>query len=783
MSAPQSEAGSKRGIGGSIADRLRQVESRAALHDILREIAARNETGSGRWSKTQVRFYLLSKWRDIADEYFDGERLKRPEHFPPIPTPLDAPVLADALRRCAERLGSTVGEGAGDELPPRGPGLRDLLATPEPAGDTHIANMLRALREEMRSADSRNPKRFRLSKGKCIRAREGAFIYQFTWSSEPDPHAPGELHVAGNWIPARVGESAPGDALYFELVVESWLGPAMTNAVFRVDPTFLLRVVYERIRSADAVSTAAATWADHLQMAPQRDIGWNVPAVEMTARLNPQQRNAIGMAATADRGYVWGPPGTGKTTTIGALVRSQVRAGARILILSPYNVAVDEAVLAAVRAEDSNRRVLRLGRAGPEVRSCGCDLDSQLEREAANTGLLAVTRELFAAVTARVPGENSSPPSTVRACLDQLGAIVVRNRGARDDPATVVLLDTINKIRRDFREPASRLLHDADVVACTMALSFLKEEIFARPFDHLIIDEASVVRTPEAVLAATTVGARITFFGDPKQLPAIVLTQGTKAAKWLGRSPFAMANVARPADAVGSCVLLEEQHRMAPPIRGIVSKMFYDGVLRDGAHAPKQGQVVVVDTARSGARATPKLVRLSQSKENVLHRAIVAAVLRAVGRREAEARALVVCPFVAQKRAYRRERSTTEALRHAPRFETIHTSQGSEQDVVVLDFVLAGTGIGTRSRMLDDRSNPHLANLLNVAISRTKRTLVIVCDCDLVRREYKGGLLEKLLLEAESVGRRVQVHPRLEGLTASLDEAFAFQPPVAPPSK
>lgn len=761
----------------SIADRLAAVDSRETLHELLGELA----DTAARWTRTQVRAYLPRAWRSIADAYFDGERLRPRGEFPPSPASFVAPSLAEAVAAFRARgAASGAGEATDDAdppatdgaLPPRTPALSELLATPEPVGDEPVAQMLRALREEMRVADATQPKRFRLTRGRCVRGSEGRFVYQFNLSSEPDPHVPGEIRVDGRWYPARVGESVPDEGTpRFELTADTWLGADVESAVFRVDPTFLLRKAYEAIQQRDAQSPDAGIWAARLLATPEAvDGGGNRVSIPLRG-LNERQREAVRVAASAPRSYVWGPPGTGKTTTVGTFVSGLAAAGRRVLVISPYNVAVDEAILAVARAGGRDG-VVRLGRAGPEVRRQALDLESRLEECARASGLLHAAQRLAAALIARKPEEHVAPPSTVRGCLDELGALVVRRRGRRDDPDSVALNGAIAELREQFQEPRREIVNSARVVGCTMALSFVASDVHLRPYDHLVVDEASVVRSPEALLAVLQCGAPVTFFGDPQQLPPVVLADGPQAKRWLAPHPFAMAGISRPEDARGACVMLDEQHRMAPPIRTIVSELFYAGRLRDGEHAPRSGHVLIVDTARSGARSTPKRVKLSNSKENTLHRGIVAEVLRCIGKREPAAKALVLSPFVAQKRAYRRERATAEALRNV-RFETIHTSQGTEQDVVILDLVLAGSGAGTRSRMLDGRANEHLANLLNVAISRTRRTLVIVGDLSLVRREYRGGLLDRLVGRAAALGRSVEVEPRLAGLRAALDDALA----------
>lgn len=45
-------------------------------------------------------------------------------------------------------------------------------------------------------------------------------------------------------------------------------------------------------------------------------------------------------------GIVWGPPGTGKTTTLAEMVAALVSAGERVLVLAPTRIASDGACLA-----------------------------------------------------------------------------------------------------------------------------------------------------------------------------------------------------------------------------------------------------------------------------------------------------------------------------------------------------------------------------------------------------------------------------------------------------
>ena len=59
------------------------------------------------------------------------------------------------------------------------------------------------------------------------------------------------------------------------------------------------------------------------------------------SRLNDDQRAAIRRSLGSDTTFVWGPPGTGKTTTLARIVKAHYRAGQSILLVSNTNIAVD----------------------------------------------------------------------------------------------------------------------------------------------------------------------------------------------------------------------------------------------------------------------------------------------------------------------------------------------------------------------------------------------------------------------------------------------------------
>ena len=129
----------------------------------------------------------------------------------------------------------------------------------------------------------------------------------------------------------------------------------------------------------------------------------------------------------------------------------------------------------------------------------------------------------------------------------------------------------------------AKLLEDAQIVFTTLNSS--GQEFFARMsvgFSTVVIDEAC-----QAVEASTLIplqlGAKCCILvGDPKQLPATVISTSDTAAQYQ-RSLFERLMCE------GHVVhVLDTQYRMHPMIREFPSEYFYNGVLKDGpnvAHA------------------------------------------------------------------------------------------------------------------------------------------------------------------------------------------------------
>lgn len=244
-----------------------------------------------------------------------------------------------------------------------------------------------------------------------------------------------------------------------------------------------------------------------------------------------------------------GPPGTGKTFTVGAAVANLLARSknARILLVGPTNTAVDTALVAA------DDWLLRNGRE---------DLRAQMKRIGSrfDTRRYADRPHLLAA------GLHEASVKLTLLELDE--------PGKADITRYVAWKENVERARKSLRTDTEQVALGARLVAMTTASLFIHQEAVraAGPWHFAICDEASQIMLPAALMAASF-AAYSTFAGDPNQLAPIVQA----GEPWVEASLGASAFDALPRAKV---VHLNEQSRMSVGICDVVSATFYDNGLR-----------------------------------------------------------------------------------------------------------------------------------------------------------------------------------------------------------
>lgn len=435
--------------------------------------------------------------------------------------------------------------------------------------------------------------------------------------------------------------------------------------------------------------------------------------------LRSAQRQAFDLV-TMEPSFIWGPPGTGKTTVLGVLLATYLRdhPRARVLVLCTTNKAVDEVLLSVDHALDTFGQWA--------LRQC-----LQRQGEGYDRGRFQNRQHLL-------PGFSGY--------LDEGG----------------------------IKAPAGPARLVAITIARALAtLTVLRSDA---PFDFIVMDEASQVSVAH-VLALMPLAKSHLFAGDPMQLSPVVKSTSESALRWMAESVFAY----KPESGASVC-LLNEQSRMAPPICDVISETFYDGQLQVAQDAlnnaawlhhrkrkfgeiPAHEHVSILKVDRSAPRSKHhrKIQRLASAQR------IVSLVLTSLGHQHVrQPDIVVITPFRQQTRLIRRLLHVENIK--SVKVNTVHSSQGIQALVVIFDPV---------DGMNDFLLRANGKRLINVALSRAEAKLIMtlseqdLCNPmfakmhEIVQRHATrpAQLVEQVLAEPDfhtsAIGKRVTINDQI----------------------
>ncbi|KAM9015412.1 DNA-binding protein SMUBP-2 isoform 1-T1 [Ara ararauna] len=443
--------------------------------------------------------------------------------------------------------------------------------------------------------------------------------------------------------------------------------------------------------------------------------------------LDESQREAVSFSlAQRDLAIIHGPPGTGKTTTLVEIILQAVQQGLKVLCCAPSNVAVDNLV---ERLAGQSVRILRLGH------------PARL--------LEPIQRHSLDAVLAR--GDTAQIVADIRKDIDQACA---RTKKAQDKGERSHFLSEIKTLRKELKEReetamAAALTH-ASVVLATNTGASSEGPLKLLPdnhFDLVVIDECAqaleascwipLLKAPKCILA-----------GDHKQLPPTIISHKA-AAKGL-----ALSLMERLIGRYGQKVvkMLTVQYRMHEAIMHWASSELYGGrltahptvaqhLLKDlpGVTSTEETTtpLLLIDTAGCGLFELE--VEDEQSKGNPGEVQLAGLHIRALLEAGVKAKDIaVVAPYNLQVDMLREHLG-----RSYPELEikSVDGFQGREKEAVILSFVRSNRK-GEVGFLAEERR-------LNVAVTRARRHVALVCDTGTVGRQ---PFLQRLLAHVSRHG-------------------------------
>lgn len=448
-------------------------------------------------------------------------------------------------------------------------------------------------------------------------------------------------------------------------------------------------------------------WIQGPLKSPSSDAGAVPRPILSTAPLRSSQTRSFDLLA-GEVGFLWGPPGTGKTHTLGYLIAHILlhKPQAKVLLLSTTNSAVDQALVSVDTA------LKHLGKT-----------DGRCERLRARC-----QRVGSRFIASHYEGREHLLPVVNKTLIRELAKLEAERPDPEDVQAFANWKERDEALRTEMRAHLIRLVHESRLLAMTTTraaygLWDLKE---CPPFDYLVFDESSQVGLAHALLLVP-MAKRVLFAGDPQQLRPVAQSEDDEVDLLFAHSMFDLMD-----DSIHATCFLDEQSRMADPICRVVSDLFYQGRLKVAGDCAES-----MDWRRHRRRPAvptfgyhlhlehvPEEWKWSQAYGGPIRHPsatqIVDRALELIPHLEPKD-ILVLTPFRAQ-RALIRSLIKRKAEEHGRpelkkvRVSTVHRAQGMECHTIFFDPV-SGDSPWLNS--------PEMACLINVALSRAQARLVV----------------------------------------------------------
>ncbi len=330
------------------------------------------------------------------------------------------------------------------------------------------------------------------------------------------------------------------------------------------------------------------------------------------------------------------------------------------------------------------------------------------------------------------------------------------------------LSEAIAVLEKFVRDLRLSLLDRARIVATTATHTMLSARELAG-FDAVLIDEASMLPLPLCFLLSGRARERVVIAGDFRQLPAIARSDSPVVKQWFSRDVFECAGVIDLIDSGNedsAVVTLTTQFRSHETLCGLINHRFYGGILRtktdsaaeryiyrDPVAYLNRSPVVLVDTSE----LAPWGESQSGSKLNLVHALVVrklALLLSAHGVVLLPDALGVIVPYRAQADLIRCLLDEC-SLGSTVSVGTVHKFQGSEREAILLDLTESAPHV--LGRFLNPLSlRDSGARLLNVALSRARRHMIVVANLKHLRsQEQITSIMSGVLDDLERVGYKL----------------------------
>lgn len=592
--------------------------------------------------------------------------------------------------------------------------------------DDLIGDTIKALNHEiLEQHDPKNLESFKGSDLTLIRQKGRAYIYQvrLTMNDGQEPN----IHESIPFILKVYDKVITCEAVDFDFITgvlffttNRYINSASYCRVL-LDSTFILDGLKQRLEDLRAngidedlpFSKFIFDDTDDIKKVSHQPV-----PLSYFERLDRSQKKAFLAAIDTDFSLIWGPPGTGKSFTLASIIYAlyQLREG-RTVVCCLSNVAVDQLLCKLLDIIDSESLTIKPG----NIYRAGRSMDSRV----------IATDYLF-------PKDEKTLSLRNRIKQNQSRILRLKERKLEKSEDSIILKAENKELREELKAHTEFLVKSSRLVFSTISNFILSTSLYESRFDNLIVDEASMMAMPSLLALGHKISKRIILVGDFQQLSPISIVKNDL----LTDSVFEMSRVNIRNTSHPALNQLLNQRRSNEKIVDLINRTFYEGKLIPSAKHneeiinsnPFPGRVIALQKVTDGAVRYTK----GGTRQNKVYAEKVMNILDKLNKdEEADFTIGIITPYrgqVSLLRALMYERKYDEDFNKRIKIGTIHTFQGSECDLIIFDMVDCPVLENGRSNTIGRLySGNEGERLLNVAVSRARHKLIVVCDPDYIK--------------------------------------------------
>ena len=303
-----------------------------------------------------------------------------------------------------------------------------------------LAEFRTALQEEIKAVEAKGQSTISLFHGEGIASNSGQFWYRFHADKTPMVPAdtPCKLDLGGKRFDVFVVKT---DETEIILASNVPLPEVMQQAKLETGATILMERLIQCIEeNAEKDNPTGNRMLPPDGKEVESQILFDDIDIFTEQSNTKQQTKAVHSALTRDITFIWGPPGTGKTSVIGQIIMELFRHDRSVLIVSHTNIAVDGAIekvdkkyLSTYGNKEKEYPILRLGipaklseeamsRVSMDAHTKALGEELQEEKAALEKlqGMVSQRLSTVSSLLAKNTWKNESQLSEIKAAIDEM---------------------------------------------------------------------------------------------------------------------------------------------------------------------------------------------------------------------------------------------------------------------------------------------------------------------------------------------------------------------------